>query len=115
MCGSSARKKRCPWRTGPNLIDDADALANLSFSHPVQRLQVELIGGLSRHDLHRRRQRHLIRSERRFVLFSMLCSSLAPLPASIGEHETRRFSIIEFRRHFSLCIAQGCRIAFKTK
>src|ERR1700722_7944717 len=43
MCGSSARKKRCPWRTGPNLIDDADALANLSFSHPVQRLQVELI------------------------------------------------------------------------
>ena len=25
-----------------------------SFSHPVQRLQVELIGGLGRHELHRR-------------------------------------------------------------
>jgi hypothetical protein len=46
---SSARKKRCPCRDcnalqqeGTNLIGDADALADQSHSHTVQRLQVEL-------------------------------------------------------------------------
>ena len=38
---------------GPDLIDDAGALADQSFSHPVQRLQVKLIGGLGCHELHR--------------------------------------------------------------
>ena len=38
---------------GPDLIDDAGALADQSLPHPVQRLQVELIGGLGRHELHR--------------------------------------------------------------
>src|SRR4030081_2693505 len=52
MRGSSARKKRCPCRTA--MIDDAGALADQSLAHTVQRLQVELIRGLRRHELHRR-------------------------------------------------------------
>ncbi len=39
---------------GADLIDDAGALADQSLTHPVQCLQVELIGGLRRHELHRR-------------------------------------------------------------
>src|ERR1039457_3321046 len=37
-----------------DLIDDAGVLADKPLPHPVQRLQVELIGGLRRHELHRR-------------------------------------------------------------
>jgi len=36
------------------LIDDASALADRPFTHAVERLQVELIGRLRRHELHRR-------------------------------------------------------------
>jgi len=36
------------------LIDDASALADQPFTHAVERLQVELIGSLRRHELHRR-------------------------------------------------------------
>ena len=39
---------------GPDLIDDAGALADQPLAHAVQCLQVELIGGLGRHELHRR-------------------------------------------------------------
>jgi hypothetical protein len=39
---------------GANLIDNAGALADQSFTHAMQRLQVKLIGGLRRHKLHRR-------------------------------------------------------------
>ena len=39
---------------GADLIDDAGALADQSLAHPAQRLQVELFGGLGRHELHRR-------------------------------------------------------------
>jgi hypothetical protein len=38
---------------GADLIDDAGALTDQPLSHPVQRLQIELIGGLRRHELHR--------------------------------------------------------------
>jgi hypothetical protein len=38
---------------GANLINDAGALSDQSLAHPVQRLQVKLIGGLRRHKLHR--------------------------------------------------------------
>jgi hypothetical protein len=37
-----------------DLIDDAGALADQPLPYPVQCLQVELIGGLGRHKLHRR-------------------------------------------------------------
>jgi hypothetical protein len=39
---------------GADLIDDAGALADQPLPYPVQRLEVELIGGLGRHKLHRR-------------------------------------------------------------
>ena len=60
MRGSSARKNRNPHRNaalqqeGANLTDDTRALADQPLPHAVQRLQVELIGGLRRHELHRR-------------------------------------------------------------
>src|SRR6266498_178469 len=38
---------------GADLIDDASALAHQSLTHRKQSLQVELIGGLRRHELHR--------------------------------------------------------------
>ena len=38
---------------GANLIDDAGALADQAFAHPMESLQVELFGGLGRHKLHR--------------------------------------------------------------
>src|SRR5262245_31116337 len=37
-----------------DLVDDAGALTDQPLPHPVQRLQVELLGGLRRHELHRR-------------------------------------------------------------
>src|ERR1700730_4583102 len=39
---------------GADLIDDASALTDKPLPHPVQRLQVELLRGLGRHELHRR-------------------------------------------------------------
>ena len=36
------------------MIDDAGALADQPLPYPMQRLQVQLIGGLRRHELHRR-------------------------------------------------------------
>src|SRR5438874_8493197 len=38
---------------GTNLIDDAGALTDQSLAYAMQRLEVELIGGLRRHELHR--------------------------------------------------------------
>jgi hypothetical protein len=40
-------------RKAADLVDDASALAHQSLTHPMQRLQVELIGALRRHELHR--------------------------------------------------------------
>src|SRR6516165_9053058 len=37
---------------GADLIDDAGALTDQPLTHPVQRLQVELIGGLCRYEPH---------------------------------------------------------------
>ena len=39
---------------GADLIDDAGALADQSLAHTVQRLQVELVGGLDCDELHGR-------------------------------------------------------------
>src|SRR6266702_3043320 len=39
---------------GSNLIDDAGALTDQTLPHAVERLQVELLGGLGRDELHRR-------------------------------------------------------------
>src|SRR6266566_1095705 len=38
---------------GADLVDDASALAHQSLTNSMQRLQIELIGGLRRHKLHR--------------------------------------------------------------
>jgi hypothetical protein len=37
-----------------NLVDDAGALRHQPLAHPMQRLQIELLRGLGRHELHRR-------------------------------------------------------------
>jgi len=39
---------------GTNLVDDAGALPDQLFAHPVQRLQVQLIGRLGGDEFHRR-------------------------------------------------------------
>jgi hypothetical protein len=39
---------------GADLIDDASALTDQSLTHAVERLQIELLGGLCRHELHGR-------------------------------------------------------------
>src|SRR6266436_6245813 len=39
---------------GADLIDDTGTLADQTLTHPVQRLQVQLIGALRGHELHRR-------------------------------------------------------------
>src|SRR5262249_4421185 len=61
MRGNSARKKRKPCRTAmprsnkkADLIDDASALTDQPLTHPVERLQIELLGGLCCDELHRR-------------------------------------------------------------
>jgi hypothetical protein len=38
---------------GADLVDDASALTDQPLTHTMQRLQIELIGGLRRHELHR--------------------------------------------------------------
>jgi hypothetical protein len=62
MAGSSARRKRnrlphcnaALQQEGADLVDDAGALADQSLAHAVQRLQIELLGGLGCDELHRR-------------------------------------------------------------
>ena len=59
IVGSSMRRKPIPWRTaipheGANLVGDAGALRHQPLAHPMQRLQIQLLGGLGRHKLHRR-------------------------------------------------------------
>src|SRR5262245_43142012 len=47
----------CDWRRldeRADLIDDAGALTDQPLTHAVERLQVELLGGLGRDELHRR-------------------------------------------------------------
>src|SRR5262249_17068745 len=39
---------------GADLIDDASALTDQLLTHPVERLQIELLGGLCRDELHGR-------------------------------------------------------------
>jgi len=39
---------------GADLIDDASALTDQPLTHAVERLQIELLGALCRHELHGR-------------------------------------------------------------
>src|ERR1700721_1847235 len=45
---------RSPARAFADLIDDAGALPDQSFTHAMQCLQVELVGALGGNELHRR-------------------------------------------------------------
>ena len=67
---------------GTDLIDDAGTLADQSFTHPVQCLQVELVGGLRRHKLHRR-SLHCLGDRLRVA-------EVVLLPLRIGPHVLRR-------------------------
>jgi hypothetical protein len=94
MRGNSARKKRCPLPNGDaalqqecaDLVDDASALAHQSFTHPVQRLQVELIGGLRRHELHRR---PLHRLGDRFGVTEVILLALGVRANVLRRHQSR--------------------------
>ena len=66
---------------GADLIDDARALADQALAHPVQRLQVQLIGGLRGHEPHRRALDGL--GDRLRVAEVVL---LPISPASAGDH-----------------------------
>ena len=57
MVGSSVRRAYGDpafQHEGANLVDDAGALRDQPLAHPMQRLQVQLLRGLGRHELHRR-------------------------------------------------------------
>jgi hypothetical protein len=88
MHGNSARKNRSPCRMAmpalqqerADLIDDAGALADQPLAHPVERLQVELLGGLRRNELHRWALHHL--GDRLRIAEVVLLGH--PLPASLA-------------------------------
>ena len=67
------------------MIDDAGALADQPLAHTVQRLQVELIGGLRRHELHRR---PLHRLGNRFCVTEVVLLSLRVGPHVLCRHQT---------------------------
>jgi hypothetical protein len=60
MRGNSAREKRKPCRTATPRSNRkarilyASALTNQPLTHAVERLQIKLLGGLCRDELHRR-------------------------------------------------------------
>src|SRR5258705_10952676 len=49
---SLPRRNAALQQEGADLIDNAGALADQALPYPVQRLQVELIRGLGRHEFH---------------------------------------------------------------
>ena len=67
---------------GADLIDDVDALADQPLTDAMQRLQVELIGGLGDHELHRR---SLYRLGNRLSVTEVVL-----LAFGIGSHVPRR-------------------------
>jgi hypothetical protein len=69
-----------------DLIDDAGALADQPLAHPVQRLQVELLCRLRRHELHRR---PLHRPGDRFRITEVVLLSLRVRPHVLRLHQPR--------------------------
>src|SRR6516225_3732283 len=63
---------------GADLIDDAGALTDQPLTHAVERLQVELLGGLGRDELHRRAL-HRLRDRLRVA-------EVVLLPPRVGPH-----------------------------
>jgi len=92
MVGSSVRRKPIPWRTadsafqheGANLVDDAGALRHQPLAHPMQRLQIQLLRGLGRHELHRRA---LYGFGNRFGIIEVVLLSLAIGADIFGRHQ----------------------------
>ena len=77
-----AHRNAALQQEGTNLIDDAGALADQAFAHPVQRLQVELLGRLGGNEFHRRT---LDRFGDGFGILEVILLSLG-----IGTHVFRR-------------------------
>ncbi len=76
------------------MIGDAGALADQALTHTVQRLQVELICGLRRHELHRR---PLHRLGDRLRIAEVVLLSLR-----IGAHVLRRHQPSVVAKHLQL-------------
>jgi hypothetical protein len=70
---------------GADLIDDAGALRHQPLAHAMQRLQVELIGSLGRHELHRRALHCL---GNRFGILEVVLLPLAIRADVSGRHQT---------------------------
>ena len=69
---------------GADLIDDAGALADHSLAHTVQRLQVELVGGLRCDELH---GRTLYRLGDGFRIAKVVLLSLRVRPNILRRHQ----------------------------
>ena len=69
---------------GANLVDDAGALRHQPLAHPMQRLQVQLLRGLGRHELHRRA---LHGFGNRFGIVEVVLLSLAIGADILGRHQ----------------------------
>ena len=72
---------------GADLIDDAGALPDQPLAHAMQRLQVELVGGLGRDELHRRAlHRFGDRLRIAVVVLLSLCYTGARISPASAEH-----------------------------
>jgi hypothetical protein len=80
---------------GANLVDDAGALRHQPLAHPMQRLQVQLLRGLGRHELHRRA---LHGFGNRFGIIEVVLLSLAIGADIFGRHQP---GIVTKRREFA--------------
>ena len=69
---------------GTNLVDDAGALRHQPLAHPMQRLQIQLLRGLGRHELHRRA---LHGFGNRFGIIEVVLLSLAIGADIFGRHQ----------------------------
>ena len=70
----------------PDLIDDAGALADQTRSHPVQRLQVELLRRLRGNEFHRRA---LYRLGDRFAVAEVILMSFQICSDVFRRHQSR--------------------------
>ena len=71
---------------GANLVDDAGALADQPLTHPMQRLQVELLGCLGGNKFHRRT---LYRLRNRFAVAEVILLSFCIRPDVFRRHQPR--------------------------
>lgn len=92
MVGSSVRRKPIPWRTA---IPRSSMKARIwlmmpvrcdtsALAHPMQRLQIELLRGLDRHELHRRA---LHGFGNRFGVIEVVLRSFAIRADIFGRHQ----------------------------